>query len=331
MDASKALGAAMKRISALGFGLWALLVASAMPAWSAERYAIVISGASGGEKYAEQQKKWRSELLSFLTTGFSFSDANIVVMDEDGAPSSKATADNVRRLFGDLRRKLTADDTVMLVLIGHGTFDGTDAKFNLVGPDLSAGEWREMLDGLPGRLIAVNTTESSFPFLEELSQRGRVVITATDSAGQRYTTVFPEYFIRALADSSSDLDKNNRVSIFEAFTVASANVRLYYEQKGQLSTERPLLDDDGDGVGHEAGAPGDDGTLARAVFLDPEPGSGVVDVATAALTRQRLVLERQLEDLKSRKASMSEADYQAELERILTELSKISQRIRSGS
>src|SRR6185369_16706570 len=149
----------------------------------------------------------------------------------------------------DLRRRVTANDTLLLVLLGHGTFDGTDAKFNLVGPDLSAGDWKDMLGNLAGRVVVINTTESSFPFLEQLSMRGRVVITATDSAQQRFTTVFPEYFVRALADSASDLDKNGRVSIWEAFSVASASVTQYYEQKGQLSTERPLLDDDGDGIG----------------------------------------------------------------------------------
>ena len=35
---------------------------------------------------------------------------------------------NVRRLFGDLARRVTRDDTVLVVLLGHGTFDGADAK-----------------------------------------------------------------------------------------------------------------------------------------------------------------------------------------------------------
>jgi len=340
MDVAKALGAAVtpavlaSRFSLLGSCsrfLVLFLVLSAAPAIAGERYAIVISGASGGEKYAAQQKAWRSQLATFLTTGFSFSDANVTILDEESAGSSRSTAENVRRLFADLRRRVTANDTLLLVLLGHGTFDGTDAKFNLVGPDLSAGDWKDMLGNLAGRVVVINTTESSFPFLEQLSMRGRVVITATDSAQQRFTTVFPEYFVRALADSASDLDKNGRVSIWEAFSVASASVTQYYEQKGQLSTERPLLDDDGDGIGHEAGSPADEGDLARTVYLDAEPGSATVDVATATLERRRIALEKQLDDLKTRKPSMSDADYQAELEKILTALAKISQQIRNGS
>ena len=312
---------------------WGLLLVVLCPlaAAAGERYAVVISGVSGGEKYAEQQKKWRSELAAFLTTNFDFADANLVTLDEDSGDSSKATADNVRRVFGDLRRRATRDDTIFIVLMGHGTYDGTDAKFNLVGPDLSASEWNTLLTGLAARLVVVNTTESSFPFLEELSRQGRVVITATDSAQQRFATVFPEYFIRALADLSSDLDKNGRISIWEAFAAASAAVKQHYEQRGQLSTERPVLDDNGDRVGRDAEAPGEDGGIARSLYLDPEPASTSGDPTLAALERQRSALERQLEELKGRKSQLAEDQYQAELERIFVELARIAQEIRKRS
>jgi hypothetical protein len=304
----------------------------AAPAAAAERYALVISGVSGGEKYAAQQKKWREEIATFLTAGLAVPDANLVVLDEEHDASSTPTAANIRRVLGDLRRRVTGSDTLLFMLLGHGTYDGIDAKFNLVGPDLSAAEWKDALDGVAGRLVIVNTTESSFPFLEQLSSRGRVIITATDSAAQRFATVFPEYFIRSLVDGSSDFDKNGRVSILEAFNAASAGVKQHYEQRGQLSTERPLIDDDGDGTGREAGAPGADGTLAGTVYLDPEPGaqrSG--DAEVAALERQRLLLEARLQALRERKSSMSDAEYQVELEKILVELARIAQQIRQRS
>jgi hypothetical protein len=271
----------------LAFGIWVL---TAAPAASAERYAVIVSGVSGGEKYAAQQKQWREEVVTFLTVGLAVPDANLVVLDEASEGSSTSTAANIRRVLGDLRRRVMGSDTMLLVLLGHGTYDGIDAKFNLVGPDLSAPEWKDVLDGLAGRVIVVNTTASSFPFLEQLSSKGRVVITATDSAKQ------------------------------------------HYEQRGQLSTERPLIDDDGDGLGREAGAPGADGTLAGTVYLDPDPGtltSG--DAEVAALERQRLVLVAQLEALKEKKASMSDDQYQAELEKILVELARIAQQIRQRS
>jgi hypothetical protein len=296
-----------------------------------ERYAVVVSGATGGERYAEQQKKWSADLAGALRNTFVFSEANVVTINEEGTGTSKATAENVRRLFGDLRRRLTRDDLLVVVLMGHGTFDGEAAKFNLVGPDMTAVEWRNLLDGIPGRTVVVNTTASSYPFLEELSQRGRVVITATDSVAQRFATVFPEHFVRGLADLSADFDKNGRISVWEAFASASASVKQHYEQRGQLSTERPVLDDNGDKVGREAEAPGPDGTLARSTYLDAEPGTVTADVALAGLQRRRVGLETQLEELKSKKGSLATEDYESQLERVLVELARVARQIRQRS
>jgi hypothetical protein len=314
-------------------GIVVLVMALTRPASAVaqERYAVLVSGASGGEKYAAQQQKWRSEFAAFLTTNFAFADANVVVLDEASEGSSRATAENVQRLFGDLRRRVTRNDTIVVVLVGHGTYDGFDAKFNLVGPDLGAGEWNDLFDALPAQLVVINTTESSFPFLELTSRPGRVVITATDSAQQRFATVFPEYFIRSLADLSSDLDKNGRVSVWEAFTFASAAVKQHYEQRGQLPTERSLLDDNGDGLGREADAPGEDGALARAVYLNAEPQRVTGDPERDALERRRLALEKEIEALKARRPTMSDEQYQAELERIFIELAKVAQEIRKRS
>jgi len=307
------------------------LLAAPGTALAGERYAVIVSGASGGAKYAAQQQTWRDELAIAFKDRFIFPEANVVTLSEQSTGTAKSTADNVRRLFGDLRRRLTRDDLLFVVLLGHGTFDGESAKFNLVGPDLTATEWKLLLDGIAARLVVVNTTASSFPFLEELSQRGRVVITATDTVAQRFTTVFPEFFVKSLRDLSADLDKNNRVSIWEAFAAASAGVQQYYEQRGQLSTERPVLDDNGDKVGREAQAPGPDGTLARTVYFDAEPGSITADVALAGLQRRRSAVEGQLEELKERKGSMSAEEYEAELERVLIELARIGRQIRQRS
>jgi hypothetical protein len=300
-------------------------------AHAGERYAIVVSGASGGAKYAALQKKWCDDLLKGLTTTYGIPDSNIVVLREENEGTSRSTAENVRRLFADLRRRITREDTLLVVLFGHGTFDGADAKFNLVGPDLAAREWNELIDPVSGLVVVVNTTESSFPFMEELSRRGRVVITATDSAAQRFTTIFPEYFVRAMSETTSDLDRNGRISVWEAFAAASAGVKQHYEQRGQLSIERPVLDDDGDGIGQEAQAPGSDGVVARAVFLDAETRTETGDAVLAGLERQRAALVAQIEALMAKKASMSEEEYQAELELLFVQLARLAQLIRERS
>jgi hypothetical protein len=220
---------------------------------------------------------------------------------------------------------------VLVVLIGHGNLDANGAKFNLVGPDLDAAQWGGLLASLPGRLVFVNATGASFPFLEQLSGPNRIVITATDSTAQRFDTVFPELFVKAVDDPATDQDRNGRLSLWEVFTATSAAVRQYYEQRGQLATERALLDDNGDRVGREAGAPGQDGALARTTYLDADPVDAATDPEVAALLTRQRALEEQAEALKLRKPVMPPAQWEAQFEKLMIELARVSRAIRSRS
>jgi hypothetical protein len=316
-----------------------LLLGLSAPSVAGDDYALVITGAAGGEPYATKYAGWRQSFVTTLRTKFGYPDDHVVVMAETPGPGIRtATRDEVRRALTDLRGRLGKDDQLVVLLIGHGTTaDGPgpgdhgepgneDAKFNLVGPDLRASEWADLLRPLASRVIFVDTTAVSFPFLRRLAGPGRVVVTATDSSAQAFETGFGEFFVRAFEDPSADADKNGRVSLFEAFMYASAATRAWYEQRGQLPTERPLIDDDGDGVGHEAWNPGSDGALARATFLQP-PSIPANEAAAASAKRQR-ELESQIEDLKRRRASMPPAAYDAELERLLLELARVSARDR---
>jgi hypothetical protein len=232
-------------------------------------------------------------------------------------------------VFEDLSRRLTKDDLLLVLLIGHGNaLEGDEGKFNLVGPDLSATEWAALLKPISARVAFVNTTSASFPFLGKLAGRGRLVLTATDSPMQQYDTIFPEFFVRAFDDPGADLDKNGRASLWEAFSYASARVRQWFEQQGRLPTERPVLDDDGDGVGTEAHDPGADGALARTFYLDAGAPARAVDAGSPALIKERDALEAQVEALRVRRLSMPPAEYEAELERLLTELARVSAALR---
>jgi hypothetical protein len=210
--------------------------------------------------------------------------------------------------------------------------DGEEAKFNLVGPDLSATEWAALLRPIQGRVVFVNTSSASFPFLRKLAGKGRIVLTATDSSAQQFETVFPEFFIKGLTDPAADLDKNGRVSIWEAFSYASAAVQRTFQDKGQLPTERPLLDDTGAGIGREAQTPGPDGAIAKITYLQPDaPVALPSDSALADLFKRRAELESQVEALKARKDTMPAEQYDAELERLLVEIARISAQIRTKS
>jgi hypothetical protein len=311
-----------------------LLVAGAatpLPAGAEERYALIVSGVSGTEKFAESQKTWVSSLEATLQKRLGFAAERIIVLSEGGATTGLANRANVTRTLASLTPKLTADDTLLIVLIGHGTYDGAAAKFNLVGPDMDSKEWKASLEGAPARLVFVNTTSASFEFVPALSGKNRIVIAATDSSAQKYATVFPQYFIEALDQGAkADNDKNGRLSVWEAFTYASQAVKQAFEQKGTLVTERSIIDDNGDGVGKEATAAGGDGVLARTTFLDAAPAASTANPAIAALDKRRITIEVEIEQLKARKGEMPAGQYEEEFERLAIELARISAQIRSA-
>ena len=296
-------------------------------------FTLVVSGASGGAEYAERYDRWRSGLVAALRAQPGFRADHLLVLAETPGPGvGCATREGVRRAIGELAPRMDEQSVLFILLLGHGSFDGRDAKFNLVGPDLEAAEWAALVDPLPGRLVFVNTTAASEPFLAPLAGGGRIVITATESPVQRYATIFPEFLIRAFVDSAGDVDRNGRVSVWEAFVYASAGVRRWYQERGRLATERALLDDTGDARGIDAGD-GDDFPrvgLAAAVYV----GAGVDEVSTGRgeeldrLAARRAALDIEVAELRASRDSMAPERYAAELERLLLELARVSRDMR---
>ena len=140
--------------------------------------------------------------------------------------------------------------------------------------------------------------------------------------------MFPEYFVAALGDASADLDKDGRISVLEAFSAASRQVKQSYERAGQLPTERAVLDDNGDRVGKWAGGEGTDGAAAARTFLDGQEAQMPADPALAELFQRRAALEAQVDDLRARKPLMSAEEYAKEFERVMINLARVSREIR---
>jgi hypothetical protein len=322
------MGIEMRTVT--GAALLLVVLHGAPSAFAGERYALIVAGASGGPEYAAQYRGWTRDLAAVLVDRMKLDRSRVTVLSDTEDPASAATAANVRQKIGAIRRVMTRDDLLFVVLIGHGTYDGVDAKFNLVGADLESAQWAELLANLPGRVVIANTSSASFPFIERLSGERRVVIAATDSVAQRFDTVFPEYFVKAFQGDAADIDKNNRISIWEAFSAATGEVRRYYQRRGQLTTERALIDDNGDGVGREAGGKGDDGSFASHVYLDePLPGAAPTDEVLLQLMQRRAAIEAELEELKLRRSFLRATEYRQEFERLMIELARVSRDIRA--
>jgi hypothetical protein len=306
-----------------------LLLAFSLPARAEQRFALIISGAAGNPQYAEQYSQWATNLQTILIERMKLARPRLTVLRDGAGAENAATAVNVRRTLGAIRKSMVRGDLLLIVLIGHGTFDGMDAKFNLVGPDLESAEWAGLIEGLPGQVVFVNTASASFPFLERLAGPRRIVISATDTIAQRFDTVFAEYFIKALQGDAGDLDKNDRISMWEAFAAATDGVRRHYQQRGQLATERGLLDDSGDGVGHDATGSSDDGSAASRIYLDEAlPGAAPTDEVLLQLLQKRAALETEADELKIRRSFLPPAEYQKEFERIMIELARVARDIR---
>jgi hypothetical protein len=308
-----------------------LLVPATARAAEGNRFALIVQGASGEEQYAKLHRTWTTDLAAALRERFRYPAANVVVVAEQPLPGeTRSTADNVRAAVAALGKRMTDADQLVIFFIGHGTADGSDAKFNLIGPDLAVADWKAVLQPVPGRLVIVDTTSASFPFLAGLAGEGRVVITATNNARQGFHTRFPDAFLKALASPETDLDKNGRLSFFELFTQTSRLVKLHYEQsqEGLMATEVAVIDDDGDGKGRIAGAEGTDGRVAGLTYIDAPAAITTADPELQKLLARQQAVQEQIDDLRRRQTTIPAAEFTERLEALIIELAEVSRDVR---
>lgn len=292
------------------------------------KYALIISGVSGEEEYAKKFATWSTDLRNALINKLGFAAENVTLLTESNE-QSKATAAEVRKVFTTLRSNCKPDHTVFIFMIGHGTSDGKEAKFNLVGPDITATEYAALTKALPAkRVVVVNMASASGDFIKPLSMPGHITITATRSGQETNATHFAEYFIAALTAKDSDADQNQRISVLEAFDYAKAQLERFYKEQNRLVTEHALIDDNGDGKGSEKTDQGDGG-LAKITYFDSllyQLAGG--DVELQKYYGDRIRLETEVEQLKARKSQMKPEDYENELEKLLLQLAELNEKIK---
>lgn len=307
--------------------LLVLVILAARPAHALaqDTHLLVITGVGGDEEHTTNFHKWASAMIETAKKKDGLSDANITYLSEkpelDPANiKGKSTKEGVEKAFTDIAQRARPNDAVFIVLIGHGSFDGHQAAFNLPGPDLTPADFARLLGKLATQRVAfVNTASSSGAFLPTVAGAGRVVVTATKTGGERNETRFPEFFVEAFNDDTADRDRNGRVSIAEAFEYAKAKVTKAFEQQGLLMTEHAALDE-GPGTG-----------LAASLFLAAPQGTLKVDTsdpAVRALAEQRDAIEKQIAALKLMKPSMDDSKYNAQMEKLLTDLAMKTKEIR---
>ncbi len=303
------------------------------------RYAILLVGASGNP---DLQKRYLAEiqkLHSILTGPLSFPLDQVIVLFDNPALDTeriryRSTREGVREACLNLSRRVKQTDTVFVFIEGHGSYDGKTYKLNLVDPDTTAWELADIIYSIPaGRFVVVNATSSSGGSLPALAGEGKIVITATKSGMEGNQTHMGGFFVESLEGNAADSNKDDRVSVLEAFFYTISKVEEYYRDEENLQTEHAVLEDNGDGLGQRDPKPENgEGLLARTTFFnrdaDPEDLESLPP-EQRNLALEAAELEKQIEALKYRKDEMPLVDYDKKLEELLLRLAQINAKLQN--
>jgi hypothetical protein len=295
---------------------------------------LVVVGAPGAPEYASEFRQWADQWQAAAKKAGAES-IRIGQDDEAGTTDRERLRTTLAGKAGEGREPL------WIVLIGHGTYDGREAKFNLRGPDVTDVELAEWLGPIKRPVAVLNCASGSGTFLNRLSGENRVVVTATRSGHELNYARFGEYLAGAIADPRADLDKDGQVSLLEAYLTASHRVAEYYRNHAQLATEHALLDDNGDRLGTPAdwfrgvravrrakdGAPLD-GVRAHQFHLIPSDREREIP---AEVRRRRDQLELAIAALRDQKDKLAEDEYYRRLEPMMIELARTYRTLTGGT
>ena len=303
----------------MGIGLFATVCAHELQAHAAVYY-VTVAGLGGEPDYEQRFTAVAKDVDKvFKVAG---STAHVYTLT-----GSQATGSQLKETLSAVAREAKAEDDFVLILIGHGSFDGVKYKFNLVGPDVTADEIATMCDRiLTRRQLVVDTTSASGGAIQAFERSGRAVIAATKSGTEKNATVFARYWVEALQDPAADTDKSDTISAMEAFTYATTKTAAFYDSQKRLATEHAVFDDVGRGEPvREAG--NGQGTLMSSFILLRlgKSQDAFSDPAKRVLLEKKEELEQKIDTLKYQKAAMNPADYRQQLTAALLELAKVQE------
>jgi hypothetical protein len=290
---------------------------SAPSAAAATTFYLTIAGLGGEADYTQRFKMWADDIDGSLKKAGGGAAVTTMI-----APQ----LEQIRMRFADLAKQAKPADSLVVMLIGHGTYDGHDYKFNIPGADLTATELAGLLDRVPAqRQLVVNMTSSSGGSIDELRRPNRIVIAATKTGSEKNATNFARYFAEALREPAADTDKNESISALEAFRYAQTKTTEFFDTQKRLATEHSVIEDTGKGSGERTvTAENGQGKLA-ASFTVVRLGANAAaarDPAKRPLLDKKEQLEQAIEKLKFEKAAMPAQEYKRQLTQLLLELAK---------
>ena len=304
-----------------------------------QTHALIVVGLGGNADYRDLFHNQAVALREAFTSKHGMPTEHVTYLGErpESAPeivTDKSTRDNDLSYLSTIAQQMGPSDRLLVILIGHGTSDQAEARFNITGPDLAPSDLQMALTGFPTQTLAlVHTGSASGGFLEPLSGPNRIIITATRTQRERNATEFAQFFVEAITGESADLDKDERVSLLEAYQYAREEVIRFYEDENEILTEHAVLDDNGDGTGsEEVGLNEPDGSLAAGFQLG---GISVTEEAInqdpelARLYDERRQIQARITELRVLRDAMQEEAYMAAMEELLVELALKNREIRA--
>ena len=304
-----------------------------------QTHALIVVGLGGNADYRDRFHNQAVALREAFTSKHGMLTEHVTYLGErpESAPeivTDKSTRDNVLSYLSTIAQQMGPSDRLLVILIGHGTSDQAEARFNITGPDLAPSDLQMALTKFPTQTLAlVHTGSASGGFLEPLSGPNRIIITATRTQRERNATEFAQFFVEAITGESADLDKDERVSLLEAYQYAREEVIRFYEDENEILTEHAVLDDNGDGTGsEEVGLNEPDGSLAAGFQLG---GISVTEEAInqdpelARLYDERRQIQARITELRVLRDAMQEEAYMAAMEELLVELALKNREIRA--
>src|SRR6516164_3290299 len=318
MVLAKEEGAGMRRrlfvLVLIVFGLPAAVLADSS--------ALILRGVAGDADHEAKFAKWTAGTQKALIEKFGFTaDRVTVLIDKQTAQAE------IQKAFVTLKQQLKPQDTLFLFLIGHGSGDDGQYKFNIFGPDYTADDYNKLLATLSvGRIVIVAATPASGAGLEKFAGKNRVVITATRSGQEGNDIVFYDYFLEALQSNAADEDKDGKVSVWEAFKYAVSGTERFYKEEGRLATEHPqILDNGTEKTDAKAKEPPQ---LARTTSFVVDRPIVSSDPRLQALLNQQKEIQQKIDALRINKDSMPAADYDKQMEDLLVQLALKNQEIK---
>ena len=211
---------------------------------SKKHFALLINGNAS-------QRHWNdySFLFQTLQQIYGYDKENIFVadsfhkaerpdLDGDGAADIlfESTVDGVRKLFGTLKEKLSADTDLLVVVNDHGEVKNGESILVLNDGEILASEFAKLLKGLPSKRT-INVFQQCFGggFVRPTVGEYRVSLAASTNQEFSWATKdmqfdeFLYHWTAAIAGQrhdgsplTSDLNRDGRISVSEAFSFAVA-------------------------------------------------------------------------------------------------------------